>query len=418
MDVELLRKMVKSRYINVSVHPDDPNLKLLCYSTLTQIEGKWNSATTAARGLIIRTSEGDFSDAVVVERPWAKFFTLSQRENNWHLGDEENSDSDDSGLATIDFDAPAVVYDKMDGSLGILYRAPDGKPALATKGSFASEQARMYSEMLRGNPVMMEAAENLLSNHADKTILTELVGPKNRIVLAYEKQDIAILGANRKNDGVSINPEEFNSDWESKGFTTVEKMPAKTLREALESPPRENREGVVISLGGENPMKIKVKQDDYVKLHRLVTMFSPREARNMVMFDIEANYQDLLDLADDENIERFEKINNVLNVEGFKKTDDSYDFIRTRKEEYFKKILVPRAKSIQESKRIIDELDESWFTRDDAQKNFAMNVKKLGGDVSTLFVLFKAKLEGKQMSELNAQQEMKRAAQDVKDTKD
>lgn len=418
MDIELLQRMVAERYIMVSAHPDDNSLKLLCYGTLTQIEGKWNAATTAARGLIIRSKEADFSDAIIQERPWEKFFTLSQRENNWHLGDEENAESDDSGLNSIDFDAPAAVYDKMDGSLGIFYRAPDGLPALATKGSFGSEQAKNYTEMLRSNPVMLEAAENLLQNNPDKTILAELVGPTNRIVLAYPREDIVILGASRKIDASSVNPEEFNQDWSSRGFSTVEAMPAKTLSEALALPPREDREGMVISLGGRNPMKIKVKQDDYVKLHRIVTMFSPKESRNMVMFDVPANYQDLLDLAEDHNVERFEKIQKVLNIDGFKKGEDSYEFIRSRREDYFKKILLPRAAEISKAKAVIDGLDEEWFTREDAKKNFAMNVRNMDADKSTLFPLFKARLEGTKMSDLDAGQEMRRAAQDVKDIKD
>ena len=41
----------------------------------------------------------------------------------------------------IESDAPVEVTDKMDGSLGILYRRPDGVCAIATRGSFASDQA-------------------------------------------------------------------------------------------------------------------------------------------------------------------------------------------------------------------------------------------------------------------------------------
>lgn len=40
----------------------------------------------------------------------------------------------------IALDEPVVVTDKADGSLGIIYPTPDG-PAVATRGSFASDQA-------------------------------------------------------------------------------------------------------------------------------------------------------------------------------------------------------------------------------------------------------------------------------------
>lgn len=415
MDLDLLNKMIEGRYILTSAHPEDESMKILTYGTLAQIEGKWNAATTAARGLIVRHGEADFSDAVVLERPWEKFFTLSQRESGWHLGDEENSDSDDSGLSVIDFDAPAKVYDKADGSLGILYRGPDGLPAFATKGSFISEQAKFYTKLLRSDENKLEAAEHMLKAHPDKTILTELIGPGNRIVVAYKEADIVLLGASLKKDASNVSPEEINADWSARGLTTVEAMPAKTLREALALPARENKEGVVVSIEGERPMKIKIKQDDYVRLHRMVTMFSKRESRNMVMFDVPATVQDFLDLAEDGDLERFPKIKEVLNIEGFKKSDQTYEFIRGQREAYFKDMLMPRAKALAEAKAVIDGLDSSWFDREDAKKNFAANVKNFKADTATLFQLFDAKLKGKKPSEIDAQGQMKRAAIDVKD---
>lgn len=415
MDIDLLNKMIAQRYILTSAHPDDDSLKILVYGTLTQIEGKWNPATTAARGLIVRHSAGDFRDAVVIERPWEKFFTLSQIDGGWHLGDEENNDSVNDGLGGIDFDAPAKVYDKADGSMGILYRAPDGLPAFSTKGSFASDQALHYTRVLRNDENKLAAAEHLLTNHPDKTIITELIGPGNRIVVAYEKEDIVLLGASLKKDASNVDPHEINGDWSARGLSTVEAMPAATLNEALALPPRENREGVVVSIGGPKPMKIKIKQDDYVKLHRMVTIFSKRRARNMVMFDVPATVQDFLDLARDEKVDRFPQIAEVLNVDGFKRTDETYDFIRTQRENYFKEMLLPRARALAAAHAVIEGLDDSWFTREDAKKNFAANVKNFDADRATLFQMFDAKLRGIQPAEMDAQPQMRRAALDVKD---
>jgi len=412
MDTELMNKMIQQQYIYTSVHPDDPNLVLLCYGVKTQIEGKWNDATKLARGLILRKGANDLSDAEVLQRPWAKFFTLQQQESGWHLGDEENSSSAEDAFFTLDFDAPAEVYDKMDGSLGILYRHPDGGPALATKGSFASPQAETYTKVLRRDPEKAQAALEILDKRGDTTAMFELVGPGNRIVLKYDKEDIVLLGGSSKADGGNVAPEQLTS-WTSRGLTTVERMSAQNLTEALALPSRDNREGVVVSVGGANPMKIKIKQDDYIRLHRIVTMFSKKESRALVQ-DLEASYGDFLKIAEHEDVSYFPTIKSVLEIDGFSKGDESYEFIRTIREGYFKEILVPRAKEIAKAKNLIDGLDESHFVGDNPSKRFAATVGSLAGDKSTLFALFKAKLEGQKIEELGAFHEIRRAIQNVK----
>jgi len=413
VDPELLRKMISQGYIMQGLHPDDSDLRILCYGTRTQIEGKWNEATKVARGLIIRTDSDDLANAVVVQRPWEKFFTLSQLEGSWHLGDEENESSAEDSFGKLDFKAPAEVYDKMDGSLGILYRDPKGLPTLATKGAFISEQAKMFTKLLRSDKATSEAAEEILEQ-GDTTAMFELVGPKNRIVLAYKKNEIVLLGGVKKASGANVEPEALSA-W-SKSLPTVERMKAKTLEEALAIAPRENREGVVVSVGGKTPMKIKIKQADYIRIHRIVTMFSPKESRAVIM-EMEASYADLVALARDEKVERFEPIKQVLDIDGFSRGDDTYEFIRSNREAYFKAILLPKARSVAKAYDVIESLDQSFFEGENPSKRFAASVHTLDADKSTLFALYRAKLDGFPLAEVNAFQELRRAIKDVK-TKD
>lgn len=415
LDTVLLRRMIAEGYVLQNRHPDDSALRILCYGTRTQIEGKWNDVTKLTRGLIVRSNSDDFKDAEVVERPWAKFFTLSQMNGGWHLGDEENISSAEDSFSSLDFDAPADVYDKMDGSLGILYLDPKGLPAFATKGAFASEQAVMFTKLMRVNALMREATEELLRNR-QVTSLFELIGPDNRIVLGYAKNDVALLGGVEKTSGVNIKPENF-SPWMSRGLEVTEKMSAQSLAAALALPARDNREGVVVSIGGDKPMKIKIKQDDYTKLHRIVTMFSPRESRNLVMA-MDASYADLLAFAQDEDLERFEPISKVLNIDGFSKGDETYEFIRSRREDYFKSILTPRAQAIAKAKEIVDSLDETWFTGENPRKRFATSVKTFDADEASLFPLYQARVTGTPVEELSASQELRRAVRNVKDKND
>lgn len=415
VDPVLLQTMITDGYIMARSHPDDKDLQILSYGVRTQIEGKWNDATKIARGLIIRTQGDDLANGVIVQRPWAKFFTLNQMEGAWHLGDEENPSSAEDAFASLDFQAPAEVYDKMDGSLGILYRDPKGAPALATKGTFISEQAKMFTAMLHSDPVALAVAEAILQE-GSITALFELVGPGNRIVLSYDENAIVLIGGVNKQTGANITPETIG-DWTARGLPTVERMEAESLEEAFKLEPRENREGVVVSIGGSAPMKIKIKQNDYLRLHRIVTMFSPRESRNLVK-DLEASYADLLALAADEDVEIFEPIKEVLNIDGFKKGEDSYELIRSTREGYFKEILLPQARKVTQAKAVIEGLDESYFAGAEASKKFAAIAKTLPADESSLYALFRARLKGIPLEELSAFHELRKAIRNVKSKDD
>lgn len=407
IDTDLLKKMIDEGYIKVTRHPDDPDLQILSYSVLAQVQGKWNDATKAARGLIVRGTTAD--DTVVVERPWEKFFTLSQMDNSWHLGDEENISSADS-FATLDFDAPADVYDKLDGSLGILYRDPKGVPAFATKGSFTSDQSEMFTKILRNDLVALKAAEEIL-NEGSRTALFELIGPNNRIVLAYPKEEIVLLGGVVKESGANVNPEDMIA-WNKRGLPQAERISAQTLRDALALPNRENREGFVVSVGGVNPMKIKIKQEDYLRLHRIVTSFSPKESRKLIK-GIKATYKDLFTLAETRDVNMFEDVKNVVEIEGFSKNDPTYASLREQRLKFFEDALFLAATRATTAKNTIDSLDESWFVGADAPKRFALNVDKLEGDKSTLFLLFRARLKGEDIETMSAESEMNRASRDA-----
>lgn len=418
VDIELMNRMLREKVIYRSYHPHSNEYLLLCYSKVAQIFGRWNEATTLARGLIVNVGKEDLSDAEVLERPWGKFFTLGQHEGGWHLGDEENNDSESEKIQTIDFNAPARVYDKVDGSLGILYRAPDGAPAFATKGSFSSEQALSYTKRLREQEKTLSVAQELLSTRTDVTSLFELIGPKNRVVLSYDSEQIVLLGGARKRDGADVAPESFEP-WQREQLPTVERMEASSLSEALALPPRQNREGVVVTIEGEHPMKIKVKQDDYIRLHRIVTMFSKKESRALV-FDLgeSTTMADLLAVAESKDVSYFEPIRQVLNIDGFTAGNDTYEFVRSRRESYFQEILLPRVQKIQEAKKIIDELPAELFEGANPRKKFAEMVKTLPAETALLHVFFKARLEGKQPKELGALREIRKAVRDVKDRED
>lgn len=272
-----LRDAIADGYVRLREHPLDPRLIILNYTEKAQYENVWTTATRNARGLIVRLDDVD-GDGDVLARPWPKFFNYGQHDEG-----------------TLDLTARVEVTDKMDGSLGILYLDPDGLPAIATRGSFTSEQAVHATDALRLRyaPILDDLAETATSG---LTLLFEIVYPDNRIVVDYGPQDdLVFLGAVVVDDGATIGVES-TFPWLTMPRTQV--FPAATLADALALPPRPNAEGVVVRYPATDVM-VKLKQDDYVRLHRIVTGLNERAVWEHLR-DHDGAYDELLAAVPDE----------------------------------------------------------------------------------------------------------------------
>ena len=117
LDLEAVGKLVDDGYISVQKHPD-AELYIYNYTHKAQFDKVWNEHTMLCRGLICD------QDGNILYRPFKKFFNLEE-----HLGQKKE-------LPTT----PFKVHEKLDGSLGIIYKV-NGQYAVATRGSFKSEQA-------------------------------------------------------------------------------------------------------------------------------------------------------------------------------------------------------------------------------------------------------------------------------------
>jgi putative RNA ligase len=241
---------LKAGFIRAQVHPTLP-LKIYNYTEKAQFAKHWNKATLTCRGLIT----DDLGN--IVARPFPKFF-------NW---DEPKP----KGLEfQMSMDEPVVVNDKLDGSLGILYSQGPGRPhAIATRGSFTSTQA------LHATKLWQERYEEEFSfrNNPSLTYLFEIIYPANRIVIDYKGlDDLVLLGAVDKYTGLVYGP-DFFPGWPGLRATVY---PYQTLREAVQARPRPGKEGFVVRSLSDGLM-LKIKQEDYVRLHRIVTGLNARE---------------------------------------------------------------------------------------------------------------------------------------------
>lgn len=246
-DLEFVDQMIADGYVRKQVHPALP-LAILNYTEKAQFERVWNMVTTTCRGLIYDTSTGE-----IVARPFPKFWNHSEAES-----------------AAFDLDEPAVVFDKADGSLAIIHAVPDGY-AVATRGSFTSDQAIHATDVLRSRYGHWSPPDGT-------TVLAEIVFPSNRIVVDYgDLDDLVLLGAVDIKTGRTFGPDTV-PDWPG---PVIETFPYRTLREALAAPVRDNREGFVIWFPGTDA-RTKLKYEAYVHLHRIVTGLNARTVWEML----------------------------------------------------------------------------------------------------------------------------------------
>jgi len=227
--------MLSKNYVKVNKHPKH-DLYIYNYTQNAQFEKVWNEVTLACRGLILDENDN------VVARPFPKFFNLGEMENQ------------------ILPDTTFEVYDKMDGSLGILYWI-DEVPFMASRGSFSSDQSDKANEMLHGK---YRNSWSLLDKA--KTYLFEIIYPENRIVLDYSAaEELVLLAVIDTQSG-----EEF--PLEDIGFPMVEKFDGIKDILILKEMEVDNKEGFIIKYA--NDFRVKIKFEEYLRLHRIITQVS------------------------------------------------------------------------------------------------------------------------------------------------
>ena len=174
-------------------------------------------------------------------------------------------------------------------SLGITYRTPDGVLAIATRGSFHSEQAEWATKWLHEN-VSPDKIERLARWSKTYTDLFEIIYPENRIVVDYgSRAELVYLASVHVYCGGA---ERFSD------IMPVPSTPvlAGSLEGALDLEPRENAEGVVVMTA--DGRAVKLKQEDYLLKHRARFNLTPRRLWEAIAADV--TLQDFLDGMPDE----------------------------------------------------------------------------------------------------------------------
>lgn len=247
--LEKLQEYYENGLLHKQTHPT-LDLTIWNYSPKVQYDRLWDDITMQCRGLVTN-SKGE-----IVARPFKKFFNFEE-----HLPEDIPNENYE-------------VYEKMDGSLGILFHY-EGEWVLATRGSFTSPQAIKGKELLGKYDY-----KRLFPQY---TYLFEIIYSENRIVCEYDFEDLVLLGVIETKSGDEVNIHSTNNeDIRFKNLITNIGFQIVTLYKTwgegfdlLKEEISKDKEGYVIRFN--NGFRMKIKGDEYIRLHRILTNISNRD---------------------------------------------------------------------------------------------------------------------------------------------
>ncbi len=233
---------VEAGFIRLQNHPTEDYV-IANYTEKAVYQRYWSECTRQCRGLIFHRETFE-----VIARPFEKFFNYGEHQND------------------LDVCSPVEVTDKLDGSMLSLYRLSSGAVAGAVRGSFVRTQAIHATVLWHEKYGDVQVPEDL-------TPIFEVIYPENRVVLDYgDLNDLVYLGAVEISTGRTFGPNDSFLEYPGPRAEVFEYA---TLKDALAAKPRDNAEGLVVRYL-DSGMRLKIKQDDYVALHKIVTGLSTK----------------------------------------------------------------------------------------------------------------------------------------------
>ncbi|MGW0390651.1 RNA ligase [Streptomyces sp. NPDC003042] len=252
-----LAAAVDAGHVTRKRHPELP-LSIYTYTRTAQYERVWNRVTTRCRGLV-----ADDTTGAIVALPLPKFFNVGEHESG-------------QPYAPALPDEPFEVYDKVDGSLAVVFQYAD-RWRVASKGSFTSAQATWAQRRLDG--------KDTAALVPGVTYLAEILYPQNRIVVDYgERRDLVLLAAFGPG-GAEVPLAEAAAHWQPIG-SVVTVWPAMPLAELValtesntlpggSTATGTDAEGFVLRFA--SGVRAKAKLSEYVRLHKVLTGVTERD---------------------------------------------------------------------------------------------------------------------------------------------
>lgn len=278
-EIDRIESLIEDGYITRRKHPD-LDLYVLNYTRKTQWEANWNPVTEMCRGMIV---DGRYN---VIANPFSKFFNLGERMEPTDLPDEM-----------------PTITEKLDGFLGIMYN-DNGLPSITTRGSFGSSMALWATEWIRSTELVME---DFMSNF---TYIFEIIEPalcrEHGMIVDYGTRAECVLLAVRnthtgeevchQSEAINLNL-SFAEEYEGTLESAIAEMPVMGV---------DDSEGFVCKYS--NGLRIKLKSDEYKRLHRLLKGLSPKRILNTLIEHGDEGINDMLEGVPDETFSRVHRI--------------------------------------------------------------------------------------------------------------
>jgi len=281
-----IQEFAAEGYINIQHHPTLP-LILYNYSKFALFYHKGDPIIELCRGLIC-DEEGN-----IIARPFTKFYNYEE--------------IDDKSIIP---NRPFTIWEKMDGSLGIMYWY-DGKPHIATRGSFSSDQA------IHAEKVLYERyGEYFHRFNPNYTYLFEIIYPEDIHIVNYDKMDDIVLLAIINTE----TEEEYTPESMCDIFLTPTCYEGITdylqIRDLI---PGSNKEGFVIKF--DNNFRLKLKYAEYFELHSILYGLSEK---NILEHIVNGTLQEIYD-----KLSKFEEEQKIYLNETVQKFQNIYNRILT-----------------------------------------------------------------------------------------
>ena len=257
LDIKRLDWLRDNRFVSMQSHPSLP-LRIYNYTHVAQYDSKiWGDGTIDyCRGLIADDENN------IIARPFMKF---------WNLNTIFIPESQEANLPKT----TPTITEKLDGSLGILWRYKS-EYGVASRGSFTSPQAQWATNWLKEG--IDKQILGIPPDGSPYTWLFEIIYDANRIVLKYSREELVLLARIDEETGAECNHEVTREVGIRHGFSVARQIRNKNIYDLLLEN-KKNEEGYVVTYSrGDKmpPLKVKIKFEDYCRIHKVVTGMNPR----------------------------------------------------------------------------------------------------------------------------------------------
>lgn len=269
LDIKELHELILTRFISMRRHPSLP-MAILNYTNACMFNDLRTDTIQKCRGLIIHLDANQEvnPECLIISRPFRKFFNLN------------NSNQEDYQESNLPLVEPTVT-EKMDGWFGIMWKYGN-ECGVASRGSFTSPGA-IYATNKIQKLVKYGATEEFPAGY---TPIFEIIFKEGKIVVDYSFEGLVLLGCVNNETGEELPYDELQNVWAKIAGYAADNRPWIRLVKAHRmklgdcySHPEKNFEGFVLSYPrpGTYPIKVKVKLEEYKRLHKLITGVTPQQ---------------------------------------------------------------------------------------------------------------------------------------------